>query len=137
MKRGIPARSEYSASKFAVRGFSEALRPELSKDGIDVIVVCPGLTRTNFSQNMIEQRARLSMDHLRGMTSEQVACKTLDALAAGRNEVSLSFKGKLLLLVSRFFPWVVDMVTRKKVRSPSPSHHGPTSFQHASTCSTT
>src|SRR5205807_4044760 len=34
-KRGIPARSEYSASKFAVQGFSEALRAELDKDGID------------------------------------------------------------------------------------------------------
>ena len=40
-KRGIPARSEYSASKFAVQGFSEALRTELVKDGIDVLLVCP------------------------------------------------------------------------------------------------
>jgi short-subunit dehydrogenase len=115
-RRGIPARSDYSASKFAVQGFSEALRAELAKDGIDVLLVNPGLTQTNFSKNMLEQKAKVQMDHLRGMTSEQVACKTLDALAAGRNEVSLSFKGKLLLLVSRFFPWVVDMVTRKKVR---------------------
>ena len=54
-KRGIPARSEYSASKFAVQGFSQALRAELHKDGIDVLVVCPGLTQTNFSKNMLEQ----------------------------------------------------------------------------------
>src|SRR5579859_1133445 len=52
-KRGIPARSDYSASKFAVEGFSEALRAELVKDRIDVLVVAPGLTQTNFSQNMI------------------------------------------------------------------------------------
>src|SRR5205823_10051985 len=75
-KRGIPARSEYSTSKFAVQGFSEALRGELAKDGIDVLVVCPGLTQTNFSQNMIEQKARLPMDHLRGMTPQQVADAT-------------------------------------------------------------
>ena len=56
-KRGIPARSDYSASKFAVQGFSEALRAELAKDGVDVLVVCPGLTQTNFSQNMLEQKA--------------------------------------------------------------------------------
>jgi short-subunit dehydrogenase len=115
-RRGIPARSDYSASKFAVQGFSEALRAELAKDGVDVLLVNPGLTQTNFSKNMLEQKAKVQMDHLRGMTSEQVACKSLDTLAAGRNEVTLSFKGKLLLLVSRFFPWVVDMVTRKKVR---------------------
>src|SRR5205814_3317187 len=76
-KRGIPARSEYSASKFAVQGFSEALRAELAKDGIDVLVVCPGLTQTNFSQNMLEQKARLQMDHMRGMTAEQVARATM------------------------------------------------------------
>src|SRR5579885_3559208 len=79
-KRGIPARSEYSASKFAVQGFSEALRAEVAKDGIDVLVVCPGLTRTNFSQNMLEQKARLPMDHLRGMSAEAVAAATLRAI---------------------------------------------------------
>src|SRR5439155_3599866 len=47
-KRGLPGRSEYSASKFAAQGFSEALRAELARFGIDVIVVNPGLTQTNF-----------------------------------------------------------------------------------------
>src|SRR5207302_8266183 len=75
--RAIPARSEYSASKFAVQGFSEALRAELAKDGIDVLVICPGLTQTNFSKNMLEQKARVQLDHLRGMTPEQVAHATL------------------------------------------------------------
>src|SRR5207302_9209878 len=76
-KRGIPARSEYSASKFAVQGFSEALRAELAKDNIDVLLVCPGLTQTNFSQNMIEQKALVPLDHMRGMTPTQVAEHTL------------------------------------------------------------
>ncbi len=67
-KRGIPARSEYSASKFAVHGFSEALRAELAQEGIDVLLVNPGLTQTNFSHNMLEQKAALQLDHLRGMT---------------------------------------------------------------------
>jgi short-subunit dehydrogenase len=115
-RRGIPARSDYSASKFAVQGFSEALRAELAKDGIDVLLVNPGLTQTNFSKNMLEQKAKIQMDHLRGMTSEEVARLTLDALAAGRNEVTLTIKGKLLVLFSRFFPWLVDTVTRRKVR---------------------
>jgi short-subunit dehydrogenase len=116
-KRGIPARSDYSASKFAVQGFSEALRAELAKDGIDVLVVCPSLTQTNFSQNMLEQKALVQMDHLRGMTSEQVAQATLRAIARGKNEVCLSFSGKLLVLVCRFFPRFADFVCRRKVRS--------------------
>ncbi|MFO0929098.1 MAG: SDR family NAD(P)-dependent oxidoreductase [Gemmataceae bacterium] len=63
-RRGIPARSDYSASKFAVQGWSEAIRAELDKDGIDVIVVNPGLTQTNFSKNMLEQKAKMQMDHM-------------------------------------------------------------------------
>ncbi len=113
---GIPARSEYSASKFAVQGFSEALRAELAKDGIDVLLVNPGLTQTNFSKNMLEQKAKVKMDHLRGMSAEEVARRTLDALAKGMREVTFTLKGKLLLLVRRFFPWVVSIVTKKKVR---------------------
>jgi short-subunit dehydrogenase len=114
-KRGIPARSEYSASKFAVQGFSEALRAELAKDGIDVLVICPGLTQTNFSKNMLERKAKMQMDHLRGMTSEQVAVATLRAIERGRNELCLTFQGKLMVLVSRFFPRLADRVARKTV----------------------
>jgi short-subunit dehydrogenase len=114
-KRAIPARSEYSASKFAVQGFSEALRAELAKDGIDVLVICPGLTQTNFSKNMLEQKAKMQMDHLRGMTSEQVAVAALRAIERGRSEVCLTFQAKLIALVSRFFPRLADRVARKKV----------------------
>jgi short-subunit dehydrogenase len=114
---GLPARSEYSASKFAVEGFSQALRSELVLSGIDVIVVSPGLTQTNFSSNMLEQKALLQLDHLRGMTPEEVADATLRALERGRNQVTLTFQGRLLVLVKRFCPWLVDMVMRRKVRS--------------------
>ncbi len=116
-KRGIPARSEYSASKFAVQGFSEALRAELAKDDIDVIVVNPGLTQTNFSRNMLEQKARVQMDHLRGMTPEAVAAATLRALERGTHEINLSWPGKLLVFVSRFLPRLADRIAARKVRA--------------------
>ena len=115
-KRGIPARSDYSASKFAVEGFSEALRPELAKDGIDVIVVCPGLTQTNFSKNMLEQKAQVKFDHLRGMTSEEVAAATLTAIERGSRQVTLTLQGKLLVFVSRFLPRLADRIAARKVR---------------------
>jgi short-subunit dehydrogenase len=116
-KRGIPARSEYSASKFAVQGFSEALRAELDKDGIDVIVVNPGLTQTNFSRNMLEQKARVQMDHLRGMTPAAVAAATLRALERGTHEINLTWTGKLLVLVSRFLPRLADYIAARRVRA--------------------
>ena len=115
-KRALPARSLYSSSKFAVAGFSESIRAELAKDGIDVLVVSPGLTQTNFSKNMLEQKARMPMDHMRGMTSEQVAEATLKAIAKGTLDTTLTRNGKLLVLVNRFFPWIVDIFARKKVR---------------------
>ncbi|MBX9579738.1 MAG: SDR family NAD(P)-dependent oxidoreductase [Gemmataceae bacterium] len=115
-KRALPARSLYSASKFAVAGFSEAIRAELAKDGIRVIVVSPGLTQTNFSQNMLEAKAKIQLDHLRGMTSEEVAAETLRAIEKGKTEVTLTLQGKMLLLVNRFFPWFVDWKAKKTVR---------------------
>jgi short-subunit dehydrogenase len=116
-KRGIPARSEYSASKFAVQGFSEALRAEMARFGIDVLVVSPGLTQTNFSQNMLEQKARLQMDHMRGMTAEDVAAAALGAIERGSNEVCLTLQGRLIVLVSRFFPRLADRIAARRVRA--------------------
>jgi short-subunit dehydrogenase len=116
-KRGIPARSEYSASKFAVQGFSEALRAEMVRFGIDVLVICPGLTQTNFSKNMLEQKARLQLDHMRGMSAEEAAGAILKSIERGRNEVCLTFQGKLMVLVSRFFPRLADRIAAKRVRA--------------------
>jgi len=116
-KRALPARGLYSSSKFAMEGWSQAIRAELAKDGVDVLVINPGLTRTNFSKNMLEQKAKVQMDHLRGMTSEEVAEATLRAIEKGKNNLNLTFRGKLLLLVARFCPWVIDFFAKKKVRS--------------------
>jgi short-subunit dehydrogenase len=115
-KRAWPARSYYSSSKFAVAGFSESIRAELAKDGIDVIVVSPGLTQTNFSRNMLEQKAKLQLDHLRGMSSEDVALAVLRAVERGSADVTLTFKGRLLVLVNRLIPWFIDWKAKKTIR---------------------
>jgi short-subunit dehydrogenase len=115
-KRGIPARTEYSASKFAVQGFTEALRAELVRFDIDVLSVCPGLTATNFSQNMLENKAKAPMDHLRSMTPEKVAEATLRAIEKGKHEIVLTRAGKILVWLSRFFPRLVDRLSARKVR---------------------
>jgi short-subunit dehydrogenase len=115
-RRAIPGRSLYCASKFAVEGWTQAIRAEFARFDIDVITVNPGLTQTNFSQNMLEKNARQSLDHMRGMTSEQVAEATLAALAGGKKTVNLTLKGKALLFAARFMPGLVDRVSRKKVR---------------------
>ena len=93
-KRALPARGLYSASKFAMEGWSQAIRGEFAKDNIDVIVVNPGLTQTNFSQNMLVQKAKVQMDHMRGMTPEEVAEATLRALEKGTNDVHLTGRAR-------------------------------------------
>src|SRR5207244_1558536 len=67
-------------------------------------------------QNMIEQKALVQLDHLRGMSPEDVAAQTLRAIEKGYNETCLTFKGKMLVLVSRFLPWIADIVVKRKVR---------------------
>jgi short-subunit dehydrogenase len=115
-KRGLPGRSEYSASKFAVQGLSEAIRGELAVHGIDVLVINPGLTQTNFPSNMLERKSRLKVDHMRGMTADQAAKATLKAIANGTNEVTFTVQGKMFVFVSRFFPRLVDRIAARRVR---------------------
>ncbi|MDW8222160.1 MAG: SDR family oxidoreductase [Gemmatales bacterium] len=113
--RAFPARSEYSASKFALQGLSEALRAELVRYGIDLLVVSPGLTATNFPNNMIENKARWPMDHKRSMSAEQVAEATLRAMEKGRNNLVLTWEGKLVVWLNRLFPRLVDWIMARKV----------------------
>ena len=114
-KRAIPGLPSYSASKFAVNGFSEAIRAELSKDGVDVIVVNPGLTRTNFGRNMVEQQSP-ALDDANGMSAEDAAEAVLRALERGASDTTLTFRGKLVVLASRYAPRLVDYFVKRRVR---------------------
>ena len=116
-ERAFPARSDYSSSKFAVHAFTDGLRSELSKDQVDVLMVAPGLTQTNFSQNMLKQSAKVQLDHMRGMTSEQVAEAVWNSSEKGKDRAFLTRQGRLLLLVNKLFPWLVDRIMRRKVRT--------------------
>jgi short-subunit dehydrogenase len=115
-RRALPARGLYCASKFALAGWSEALRLELSLEGISVLVVNPGLTRTNFSKNLLEATARRKYDHLRGMSADKVAERTWSAAARDWKEITLTGPGVALILATRFLPRLVDYFAKKSVR---------------------
>jgi short-subunit dehydrogenase len=116
-RRAIPSRSEYSASKFALMGFSEALRAELSKDGVEVHVVNPGLTESSFEANMLENKARHSLHAQRSMTALEAGELILGAIESRRNEATFTFKAKLLIWANRFAPRFVDYKMSKFVRN--------------------
>ncbi|MGL4462682.1 MAG: SDR family oxidoreductase [Planctomycetia bacterium] len=115
-RRAMPARPEYSASKFALVGLTEALRAELSKDNVEVTLVSPGLTGTSFEENMIENHAKLSLKKQRTMTSEEVAVQVWNGVERRKNELTLTFKGKLLLLINRLAPRFIDRMVARRVK---------------------
>ena len=52
--RAVPNKSEYCAAKFALRGWSEALRVELKSTGVDVVMVSPSTTRSEFFDSLVD-----------------------------------------------------------------------------------
>lgn len=80
-KVGAPLLAHYSASKFAVVGFTQALAREVARDGIRVNCVCPGFVRTSMQAREVEWEAQL-----RGMTPEQVRAEYVALTPLGRLE---------------------------------------------------
>ena len=107
-RRGLPGRAEYSASKFAVSGLTEALRVEWRRFGIHVLQVNPGFTDTPFDQHIVASTARYSVSRHRRMSPEAVARATLRGVERRKREITLSWQGRLLVLVSTIAPRFVD-----------------------------
>jgi short-subunit dehydrogenase len=107
-QRGCPHKTEYSASKSALRGFSEALRAEFAPLGIDVLVVTAGPTDTEFFNHLIEEHGELPWGKGNPVSPERVARATIRAMERGRHEIIPSWRGWLLATANRFFPRLVD-----------------------------
>ena len=107
-RRGVPHNSEYAASKFAVQGFSESIRAELAATGIDVLVVCPGTTDTEFFDQVIESKGGPKWPEHKAVTAEAVARATVRAMRRGSHEITPYLWGKVLVLMNRVSPWLVD-----------------------------
>jgi short-subunit dehydrogenase len=114
-RRGLPAWTEYSASKFALCGLTEALRGEMARFGIDVLLVLPGLTNTNLSQNMLRNEGRMKIDFSKGMPATEVAAAILDVLRHNRTETVLGSEARWMLRLNRFFPGLMNRLLVRKV----------------------
>src|SRR5438876_5286908 len=115
-RRGMPAWPEYSASKFALCGLTEALRGEMARFDIDVLLVVPGLTRTDLGRRLLRNEGRMRIDFAGGMSAEMVAERIVRALQANRSETILGRDARLMLLCNRFLPRLVDRLMARKVR---------------------
>jgi short-subunit dehydrogenase len=120
-RRGVPAWTDYAASKFAVCGFSESLRAELVRFGIDLMLVIPGLTRSNFGKHLLARHGRLPAKFDGGLSPEEVANKMIRGIERGQHELRVERDARLLLLVNwlapRFVDWRMAEVVRKLYRS--------------------
>jgi short-subunit dehydrogenase len=117
-KFGLPLRSGYSATKFALHGFFEALRAEEGRNGIRVTLVCPGYIRTEISVSALKgdgsRHAKVDPELARGMPVEECARQILDSVARGKHEITVGApREKMLVYMKRFMPgFLARMVAR-------------------------
>ena len=113
---GMPAWPEYSASKFALVGMSEALRGEFARFDIDVLTIVPGLTNSGFDRNMLRKDGRMDIPFGTGMPPERVAVGIVDAIRANRRETVLGTEARWMLRFKRFLPRVLNRLIARKVK---------------------
>jgi NAD(P)-dependent dehydrogenase (short-subunit alcohol dehydrogenase family) len=115
-RRGMPAWPEYSASKFALCGLTEALRAELARFDIDVLLIVPGLTRGGLGGHLLRRAGRYPIDFDSGMPPERVAATILRALCCNWTETVIGRDARWMLRVNRFFPRLIDRLLARRVR---------------------
>ena len=108
--RGVPHYGAYGAAKFAVTGMSESLRAELSGDGIDVLVVSPGTTKTEFFDVLLESSSKPNLPKHGAVTSESVAKRIVAAMKRRKKRIIPNFQAQILYYLNRTFPGLTDRV---------------------------
>jgi short-subunit dehydrogenase len=115
--RGLPGRSGYSASKFALQGWLEAIKTELMGDGVHVMWVCPGFTTSNIRVAALNSKAEshgdTPMDEGKMMSAEECAGHILTAIRKKKRTLVLTFTGKRTVFMQKFFPKLADKLTHK------------------------
>ena len=114
--RGLPGRSGYSASKFALNGWMEALRTELLDEGVNVLWVCPGFTKSNIRNAALngksEAQGESPLDEQSLMSAATCANHILDAIEKRKRTLVLTATGKRTIWINKLFPSLADRLTR-------------------------
>lgn len=115
-RRGMPAWPEYSASKFALVGMSEAWRGEFARFGVDVVTIVPGLTKTGLNDHLLRKEGRADLPFESGMEPAEVARRIVVALRRGSTEVVLGTEAKKVLLVNKFAPRFLNRRIAREIK---------------------
>ncbi|MGE0770489.1 MAG: SDR family oxidoreductase [Cyclobacteriaceae bacterium] len=124
--RGLPGRTGYSSSKFALNGFLEALRTELLKKGVHVLTACPGFTATNIRKHSLtkdgSEQGESPRDEEKMMTAEECAHHIYHATVKRKRSLVLTRQGKLTVFLNKWLPGLTDRlvynVMAKEENSP-------------------
>jgi short-subunit dehydrogenase len=123
---GLPGRTGYSASKFAIHGFLETIRIENLKKGLHVMIIAPGFTSTEIRKHALtadgSEQGNSPRDEKKLMSPEYVAKWVLKGIRKKKRNKLLTLDGKLTALFQRIIPAVVDWAyyyeMSKEPRSP-------------------
>jgi short-subunit dehydrogenase len=124
--KGLPARTGYSASKFAMQGFLESLRCENLETGLHVLIACPGYTESNIRKTALDasgsQQNESPLKESKLMSAEAVAEATWNAIEKRRTYLILTLQGKMAVWINKWFPKLADRLTynviKKEPNSP-------------------
>lgn len=110
--KGLPGRTGYSASKFAIKGFLETLRIENRKKGLHVLIACPGFTTSNIRRTALNATGGMQGESPRQedkmMTAEDTAKHIVKAIRKRKKILILTLQGKVTVMMSKFFPVLTD-----------------------------
>ena len=114
--RGLPGRSGYSASKFALQGWLESIKTEVVEQGVHVMWVSPGFTASNIRNAALDHRglAQGESPLNEGSLMDANTCARIivDAVANRKRTVVMTFQGKQTVFLNKFFPSLADKLVR-------------------------
>jgi short-subunit dehydrogenase len=110
--KGLPGRTGYSASKFAMNGFLDALRVENLKNDIHILTACPGFTASNIRNTALDkhgiQQGESTLHEEKMMTSDEVAKIIANGVEKRARTLIMTTQGKLVVFLSKFIPGFLD-----------------------------
>jgi short-subunit dehydrogenase len=123
--RGLPVRSGYSASKFAMNGFLEAIRTELLHTGVHVLTACPGFTTSNIRSNSIGKDGNVLGESMRDeqnmMSAKECAEHILKAVKNRKRDLVLTGQGKLTVFLNKLIPSFMDKMVYNTLKKEKDS----------------
>ena len=116
---GLPARTGYNASKFALLGFMESLRVENLTSGLHIGTIFPGYTSSNIRNAALNKfgskQQDSPLDESKLMKPAQVAKHIVQMVIKRKKYQVLTFKGKLMYWINKVFPNYIDRQVYKVV----------------------